>query len=176
MGKEIERKFLVNGNAYKALAVKEIHMCQGYLCTDPHRTVRVRIADDVAYLTIKGITTGASRSEWEYKIPVDDARAILEECCAGKYLSKTRYIIPVENCNLFWEIDEFHGQLSGLVLAEIELPSEDMLITLPEFIGSEVTGQKTYYNSSLLNSLFSADAPRSQHDECEGTCPPAEQP
>lgn len=176
MGKEIERKFLVDNVAYKTHAVKEIAMCQGYLCTDPSRTVRVRIAGDKAFITIKGISSGAIRSEWEYEVPVDDAHAMLEECCGGKFLSKTRYIIPAEDSDLYWEIDEFHGPFEGLILAEIELPSEDFPVTIPEYIGKEVTGQKAYYNSALLNSLSVGGAPHSQHDGCGETCPPAEQP
>lgn len=121
---------------------------QGYLSVDPEATVRVRIAGDKAYLTVKGRNSGASRSEWEYQIPVSEASEMLITCSRSRLIEKVRYIVPAEN-GLMWEIDEFRGALDGLVVAEIEIPSEDTDIVLPAFIGREVTGDPKYYNSSL---------------------------
>lgn len=148
MAKEIERKFLVLDSSYRDLAVRKIDMMQGYLSVDPDATVRVRIAGEQAFLTVKSRNCGASRNEWEYQVPVSEAREMLHNCCKSRLIEKTRYVIPAEN-NLFWEIDEFHDALEGLVVAEIEIPAEDYAITLPDFIGEEVTDNPKYYNSSL---------------------------
>ena len=155
MAKEIERKFLVVSNSYKQLAVRGYEISQGYLSSDPQATVRVRIKDDRGFLTVKGITVGAERDEWEYEIPVDDARQMLA-LCGTRVLSKTRWIIPAEvegSDDAAWEVDQFHGALEGLTVAEIELPSADLNVSLPTFIGSEVTGDVRYYNSSLVASI-----------------------
>lgn len=148
MGKEIERKFLVKDLSFIDISVRRHHIEQGYLSCDPSSTVRVRIKDDKGYLTIKGITDGSARSEWEYEIPVADAREILEEC-ATESLSKERYIIPAAD-GLVWEVDVFHKRLEGLIIAEIELPHEDFPISVPAFIGTEVTGDPRFYNSNLI--------------------------
>ena len=147
MAKEIERKFLVINNSYKELATKTHEIAQGYLSVDPDRTVRIRIKDAKAYITVKTRNIGIIRDEWEYEIQVADAREMLE-VCLGTVIMKTRYIVPATN-GLCWEIDEFHGQHSGLVLAEIELPCDDISIEIPSFIGTEVSDNSAYYNSSL---------------------------
>lgn len=147
MAKEIERKFLVTGTAYRVLAVKAREMAQGYICREPDSTVRVRVADGEGFITVKTRNHGATRNEWEYPIPAADARDMLAEAC-GPLVEKTRYVVPAGD-GLNWEVDEFHGRLEGLVVAEIELPSEDTPFARPEFIGSEVTGDPRYYNSNL---------------------------
>ena len=148
MAKEIERKFLVRDDSYRALAKQTRSIVQGYLSCRPDSTVRVRIVDDEAYLTVKSKNYGCLRGEWEYQIPIDDAKELLNLCePESVIIEKTRYIIEVED--LKWEIDEFHGGLNGLVVAEIELPSEDTSFELPSFIGQEVTGDPKYYNSNL---------------------------
>ncbi len=147
MAKEIERKFLVTDQKYKNLANREEEIAQGYISVDPDRTVRVRIKGCKAYLTVKTRNHGMTRNEWEYSVPVEDAREMLAECC-GNILSKTRYYVPAGN-GLTWEIDEFHGVHEGLTVAEIELPAENAAFSLPAFIGKEVTGDPAYYNSSL---------------------------
>lgn len=149
MAKEIERKFLVINDDFKSMA-QEIHSIkQGYLSTRKEATVRVRVKDDQAYLTIKGINLGATRDEWEYPIPATEARKMLYQLTIGTLIDKTRYIVPFKGHT--WEIDLFHGRHSGLILAEIELSSEDETFHLPPFIGKEVTGDPAYYNSTLAS-------------------------
>ena len=148
MAKEIERKYLVVNQKYKNVAVCATNILQGYISRDAERTVRVRIKGDRAYITVKGITKGCVRDEWEYEIDVDDARQMLDRVAVPPILSKTRYI--VEHGKLTWEVDEFHGRLDGLVLAEVELPDADTNIgSLPDFVRDEVTGDERYYNSNL---------------------------
>ena len=147
MGLEIERKFLVKDGSYKAASVRQRHIAQFYLSADPKRTVRVRIADGKAWLTVKGLTEGFTRGEWEYEIPVADARA-MSAMAEGRTVKKTRWIVPAGD-GLKWEVDEFGGDLQGLVVAEIELPSEAASFDRPAFIGREVTGDAAYYNSNL---------------------------
>ncbi|MAX55437.1 MAG: adenylate cyclase [Alcanivoracaceae bacterium] len=146
MGQEIERKFLVSNTAVTQTLEGE-RLTQGYLSHDKHATVRVRIAGASAWLTFKGKTTGATRSEFEYPIPVDDARQMLDELCGAGVIDKTRYRLP--QGDLCWEIDVFHGDNTGLVVAEIELPSEDTPFDKPEWLGDDVTGETRYYNSAL---------------------------
>ena len=154
MAKEIERKYLVLSQKYKNEATMAIAIAQGYISTAPERTVRVRLKGDKGYITVKGITRGCERNEWEYEIPVADAREMLSLMCEGEVLSKTRYIVPFAD-GLKWEIDEFHGSLQGLVLAEVELPSTDAVLhPLPDFIGREVTGDERYYNSVLAAGIM----------------------
>ena len=150
MSKEIERKFLVRGSAYRDIAICAKEIMQGYLSLDPDATVRVRISDNDAFITVKGRNNGAVRNEWEYSISPDDARQMLRSCCKSRLIEKTRFIVDGGN-GLFWEIDEFHGSLQGLTVAEIELPTVDTVFTLPGFIGEEVTGDPRYYNSSLAS-------------------------
>ena len=144
---EIEHKFLVSG-PYKHLATDISHIVQGYLSDDPERTVRIRIRDDQATLTIKGGSSsdGLSRYEWEQPIPLNQARQLLALCLPGT-IDKHRYIVPDEGRR--WEVDEFHGHLEGLTLAELEVPSADTKFAIPPFLGPEVTGNPRYYNSQL---------------------------
>lgn len=145
MSVEIERKFLVINYDYKRMATCRHRIVQGYLSTDPQATVRVRILGDEAFITVKSKTVGCSRGEWEYSVPVADAEEMLTLCRA--VLEKTRWVVPCDG--RMWEVDEFGGRLSGLTLAEIELPSEDAVFGLPAFVGAEVTGDPKYYNSNL---------------------------
>jgi CYTH domain-containing protein len=141
---EIERKFLVQGDDWRS--GKSTLYRQGYLSRDKERTVRVRIADKQAFLTIKGISTGASRAEFEYEIPVADAEQLLL-LCDGPLIEKTRYLVL--HAGMTWEVDEFHGANKGLVVVEIELQSETQIFSKPAWVGMEVTHEKRYFNSSL---------------------------
>ena len=147
---EIERKFLVTSDAYKALATRHYSIVQGYIAKGNGRTVRVRIRDNQAFLTIKGgLLEGQrlARFEWEKEISVADARELLQLALPG-LIEKTRWIVPASG-DLFWEIDEFHGRLEGRTLAEIELDHENRSFDIPPFIGEEVTGQPEYYNANM---------------------------
>jgi CYTH domain-containing protein len=150
MGKEIERKYLVVGDHWRALAAG-IHYRQGYLNSAKERVVRVRTMGPKAALTIKGITTGATRLEFEYDIPFAEAEEMLE-LCEQPLVEKTRYKISLGA--LVWEIDEFHGVNAGLTVAECELESEDLAIDKPEWVGEEVTGDPRYFNSNLIAHPF----------------------
>lgn len=150
MSKEIERKYLVCSSSYRHLAIQKKEMMQGYLSLDPDATVRVRIVGSKAFITVKSRNIGTVRNEWEYPVPVKEAEEMLRSCCKSRLIEKTRYIVEAPH-NLKWEIDEFHGSLDGLVIAEIELPSEDFAVKLPDFVGEEVTGDTRYYNSSLAS-------------------------
>lgn len=146
---EIERKFLIKNISDSELAELSssiLHISQGYLSRRKESTVRVRICNEKAFITVKGITTGAKREEYEYLIPVDDARNMLQ-LCEGEPLVKDRYIIPWNELTL--EIDIFKGKHEGLRLCEIELPSEDYPLILPPFIDKEVTDDPSYFNSNL---------------------------
>ncbi len=145
MGLEIERKFLVCGDGWKAGTPQRL--CQGYLCREPERTVRVRLAGEQAFLTIKGANQGATRAEFEYPIPVEDARQLLA-LCEGPVIDKTRYTLT--HAGMVWEVDEFHGDNVGLVVAEVELEREDQAFEPPPWLGQEVTHDKRYFNSSLI--------------------------
>ena len=146
---EIERKFLVKNDDYKLKAARYHHIVQAYLNRDPARTVRIRIKDASAYITIKGASnvSGTTRFEWEKEIPVEEARALIRLAEPG-VIEKVRYIVPV-NHHLFFEVDEFLGDHQGLVVAEIELSDENTPFDKPEWLGEEVTGQSQYYNSSM---------------------------
>lgn len=146
MAKEIERKFIVTDDSYKRMAVSRSHIVQCYLSRDAEATVRVRIRDDRAYLTVKSVTLGCTRDEWEYEIPVDDARA-MTALCRGSIIDKTRWI--VEYGSHTWEVDEFESPCRGMVMAEVELSSAGEAVELPPFAGEEVTGNPAYYNSNL---------------------------
>ena len=150
MSKEIERKYLVRGSSYRHQAIQKKDMMQGYLSLDPDATVRIRIVGDKAFITVKSRNIGAVRNEWEYPVPIEEAKEMLRSCCKSRLIEKTRYIVEAPH-NLKWEIDEFHGSLDGLVIAEIELPDEDFEVALPDFIGEDVTGNPRYYNSSLAS-------------------------
>lgn len=147
---EIERKFLVCGD-YKPGVFASSHIVQGYLCLTPGRTVRVRIRDDKGYLTIKGPTRGSgmSRFEWEEEIPLEQAQQMLSLVDKG-VIDKTRHLVKNSDGIHTWEVDEFHGENEGLVVAEIELGSEDETFDKPDWLGEEVTGERRYYNSQIL--------------------------
>lgn len=146
MAKEIERTFLVKNYSFKEMATDTIVILQGYLNRDPERTVRVRLANERGFLTVKGKNHGCSRNEFEYEIPLDDARQILS-LCTGRILDKTRYVVPFEGH--IWEVDEYNGDLRGLIVTEVELEREDEEVEIPPFAGKEVTGDPRYYNSQL---------------------------
>ncbi len=146
MATEIERKFLVQGTPWREGS--GVSFTQGYLNRDKERTVRVRIAGGNAFLTIKGLTQGASRAEFEYGIPMSDAQQLLK-LSDGPIIQKTRYVIVHEGST--WEVDEFLGDNTGLVLAEIELKSQDQPFSRPPWLGAEVTHDRRYYNSNLAS-------------------------
>lgn len=149
MGTEIERKFLVEEGDWRRTADGGTLMAQGYLVGDATCSVRVRLAGDRAWLTIKGPTVGISRLEFEYPVPPADASVILESLCGGRSVSKTRYRVPHDGRT--WEVDEFHGANLGLVVAEIELQSENEEVVLPEWLGQEVSGDPRYMNATLAS-------------------------
>lgn len=157
MGKEIERKFLVSGEAWKDGA-RSRRLRQGYLSLDKHRTIRVRVAGEEAWLNLKGSTSGISRTEFEYPIPLADALAMLRELCLGPVIDKTRH--EIRHGEHTWEVDEFHGENAGLVVAEIELSSEDEAFERPPWLGAEVSGDPRYFNASLVRHPFRDWAPR----------------
>ena len=146
LAQEIERKFLVRDESWRAAASPRT-VRQGYLPAAAGRTIRVRIAGDRAFLTIKGPTDGITRSEYEYAIPVADAREMLDELCEKPIIEKTRYRLDVDG--LVWEIDEFSGVNAGLILAEVELDTADQKIHLPKWIDHEVSDDPRYYNRNL---------------------------
>jgi CYTH domain-containing protein len=147
MGVEIERKFLLKGDAWRSLGSPVLYR-QGYLNCSKERTVRVRTAGDKGFLTLKGMSRGAERAEYEYEIPLAEAEAILRDLAEKPVIEKTRR--RIEYKGLFWEIDEFSGENQGLILAEVELDSEDQAIEPPPWIGEEVTHDPRYYNSNLV--------------------------
>lgn len=149
MAQEIERKFLVAGD-YKSEAYASVRITQGYLSRVPDRVVRVRIKGDKGYITIKGTTndTGLSRFEWEKEIPLVEAQALMKMAEPG-VIDKTRHLIKNTDGKHIWEVDEFHGDNDGLVMAEIELEHENDPFDKPEWLGKEVTGDLKYYNSYL---------------------------
>ena len=150
---EIERKFLVCGE-FKELSFKSYRIIQGYLSTESGRTVRVRLRDGQGFLTIKGAANkgGFSRFEWEKEITAEEAGDLLN-LCAGRVIDKNRYLVKGPDGHVF-EVDEFHGDNEGLVIAEIELKSEDEVFLRPDWLGEEVTGDRRYYNSMLLNNPY----------------------
>ena len=150
---EIERKFLVTSDAFKAQATGSHEITQAYLCKAPGKTIRIRIRDERAFLTIKSsqLREGLAKFEWEKEIELADAEEMLAICMPGE-IHKTRYIIPAPPYNgqpRCWEVDVFHDRLDGLVLAEIELGDEHEPVSLPSWIGAEVTGQPQYYNANM---------------------------
>lgn len=151
MGVEIERKFLVRGDAWKALA-EPVFFRQGYLSSHKERTVRVRIEGDRAVMTIKGKNVGATRGEWEYPIPMQDAVELLDGLCEQPLIEKYRRKIAIGGH--VWEVDEFLGANAGLVVAEIELGSENEAFDQPEWVAAEVTDDARYYNSNLIRHPF----------------------
>lgn len=146
---EIERKFLVRSTEWRTGA--GTRLVQGYLNRDPQRTVRVRIAGPAAFLTIKGRLEGPARPEFEYSIPLDEAQQLLT-LCEGPLIDKVRY--EVQCADVLWEIDEFHGQNAGLVVAEVELDSADQEFQRPDWLGAEVTDDPRYFNSYLAKHPY----------------------
>lgn len=160
MNKEIERKFLVedlseSGHSWRHIEYSTGHsdIRQGYLSLDKDRTVRVRtIGEDTAYLTIKGLTEGATRAEYEYPIPVVEANEILDTLCLRPLIEKRRY--HVLYAGLVWEVDEFQGDNTGLIVAEVELESAQQAVDKPPWASEEVTGDPRYYNANLVNNPY----------------------
>jgi adenylate cyclase len=152
VGTEIERKFLVTDDLWRGHATSTSFR-QGYLSTVKERTVRVRAAGQRGLLTVKGITTDATRAEYEYEIPLDDANAMLDELCERPIIEKTRHVIDVDGTT--WEIDEFAGVNDGLVVAEVELDDRDERFTLPDWAGDEVTDDPRYFNANLTAHPYS---------------------
>ena len=150
---EIERKFLVHDEAYRADAFRTYRIAQGYLCSVPERTVRIRLRDDEGFITVKGPSdeTGVSRYEFEQSVPRADAEEMLRLCEPG-IIDKERHLIRLGNH--LWEVDEFHGDNEGLVVAEIELDRRDEPFERPAWIGREVTGERRYYNAMLSKRPF----------------------
>ena len=149
MPKEIERKYLLKSDDWKTLVSKSYSIQQGYLNSDPERTVRVRIKDDRGILTIKGKNEGITRAEYEYEIPIKEAEELIQ-LCELSIIKKVRNIVTLNSH--IWEIDVFDGANKGLVLAEVELESEDTEILLPDWIGKEVSHDIRYYNSNLAKN------------------------
>ena len=152
MGVEIERKFLVYGDDWRALATKTVEMRQAYLASTPGCSVRVRITDDEARLNIKSGTLGIARQEFDYGIPPSDAQEIVETLCNGETLTKTRYFVP--NGVHVWEVDEFSDANAGLIVAEIELEAVDTIFETPHWVGKEVSHDERYYNVNLIKRPF----------------------
>ena len=151
MGTEIERKYLVKGTEWKNLASGKRY-CQGYIATVGRQTVRVRIAGEQGFLTIKGANVGFVRSEFEYPIPIEDAEEMLNTLCDRPLIEKIRYKIPYQN--FIWEVDEFLGENQGLIIAEVELEREDQVVPLPNWISKQVSDPK-YFNSNLVKHPYS---------------------
>jgi CYTH domain-containing protein len=151
---EIERKFLVKSEEFKTQSTQKFRIIQGFLNTNPERTVRIRIRGDQAFLTIKGKSSenGLTRFEWEKEMPVVEADELMKLCEPG-IIDKTRYLVEIKEHT--FEIDEFFGQNQGLIVAEIELNSENDTFEKPEWLGEEVTGEIRYYNSQLIKNPFS---------------------
>jgi adenylate cyclase len=153
VGREIERKFLVRGEGWRAAARGGTPFQQGYLSTSKDSTVRVRLAGDEAWLTVKGKTLGASRDEFEYAIPPEDARQMLDTLCPDRVV-KTRYVVPHEGHD--WEVDVFEAGNAGLVVAEIELDDESEAFARPDWLGEEVTDDHRYANANLARAPWSS--------------------
>lgn len=154
MGVEIERKFLLASDDWRGAVTRVQPMVQGYLAESPGCSIRVRIAGEDASLNLKGITIGASRSEFEYPLPLADGRVMLEQYCAGRTVEKLRHHLDYSGQH--WEIDEFLGANAGLLVAEIELESEDQAFPHPPWLGAEVTGDARYYNLMLADRPYAS--------------------
>lgn len=152
MGTEIERKFLVKDDSWRAAAESGVPMRQGYLCGNDNASVRVRIEGDAANLNIKSATLGIRRLEFEYEISVDEADQMLDTLCGGRTVDKTRYVVHVGRHE--WEIDVFESDNAGLIVAEVELASEDDSFELPSWAGDEVSDDVRYYNVQLLETPY----------------------
>lgn len=154
MAIEIEHKFLLANESWRDKVKKSIIFKQGYLSSIPTTSIRVRISDEQAWLNIKSATIGNKRMEFEYEIPLTDATQIIELLCKKPIIEKTRHY--VEYGNNTWEVDEFHGENQGLIVAEIELDSETQLFTIPGWIGQEVTQDVRYYNNNLAVNPYNS--------------------
>jgi adenylate cyclase len=152
MSQEIERKFLVVGDSWRASVRSSTHIVQGYLASTDTATIRVRVKAEAAFLTLKGRSRGISRSEYEYAIPVADAEAMLAEMAQGPVIDKVRHLIDVEGHT--WELDVFAGDNAGLVMAEIELTRPDEAFAMPDWAGPEVSDDQRYYNVNLARHPF----------------------
>jgi CYTH domain-containing protein len=152
MGVEIERKFLLKNEEWRSEVSSKTIIKQRYLNSDKERTVRIRVRNDKGFLTIKGENTNATRQEYEYEIPMQDAESLLL-LCQKPIIEKVRYLVP--RGGKTWEIDDFGGDNLGLILAEIELESEEEQIEIPSWIGTEVTHDTRYFNSSLISHPYS---------------------
>ncbi|MBF0187349.1 MAG: CYTH domain-containing protein [Magnetococcales bacterium] len=152
MGKEIERRFLAKGDAWRSLA-EGVSFRQGFLSTVKERVVRVRVAGGKGTLTVKGITTGYSKAEFEYEIPREEAERMLDELCERPLIEKQRF--RIDHAGLTWEVDAFEGENAGLVIAEVELESEDQAVELPEWIDREISDDPRYFNSNLVQAPYS---------------------
>jgi len=153
MGVEIERKFLVVGDSWRGQVIEQTHIVQGYLASTDTLTLRVRIRGERAYLTLKGTSTNISRSEFEYEIPVADAQVMLDQLSQGPVIDKVRHLVLVEGHT--WEVDVFAADNAGLVMAEVELTSEDEAFVKPAWAGPEVSDDARYYNVNLARVPFS---------------------
>jgi CYTH domain-containing protein len=151
MGTEIERKYLLRNDSWREGASGTMYR-QGYLSSVKERTVRIRTVGDKAFLTIKGITVGATRAEYEYPIPLDDCNAMLDALAEKPLIEKKRY--KIKHGGLTWEIDEFFGDNKGLIVAEVELESEGQSFAKPDWVGEEVSGDPRYFNSNLIKHPF----------------------
>ena len=151
MGTETERKFLVRGDGWRG-QTSGVAYRQGYLAASKYRTVRVRLVPGKGYITVKGPTMGATRAEFEYEIPLEDAVVMIDTLCERPLIEKKRYTFA--HRGTVWEVDEFEGDNNGLILAEVELQSEDQHVEMPGWIGREVTGIKRYHNASLISHPF----------------------
>lgn len=148
---EIERKFLLKSDEWRRLGETKFYR-QGYLLIDKNRTIRIRTIEEKAFITIKGASAGISRSEFEYEIPIEDARLILETLCEKPLIEKCRTKIDMNG--IVWEVDEFNNDNVGLVIAEVELKDEDQKIVLPDWIGEEVSGNSMYNNTYLVKHPY----------------------
>ena len=154
MGTEIERKFRIRSNAWRAEVTHSHHIQQGYLATGPPTAIRVRIVDNQAILNIKKATVAIQRSEFEYPIPLEDGQTILDTLCTGHLIVKTRHYVPMGTHT--WEIDEFEGVNAGLIVTEIELQHPDEAIPSPPWLGDEVSHDPRYLNTCLTITPYSA--------------------
>ena len=152
MGTEIERKFLVRDEGWRSHADAGTPYRQGYLVSTPNCTVRIRIAGERGFLTVKGATAGVTRSEFEYPVPLDDAARMLEDLCDGPAIDKIRYL--VDEAGARWEVDVFVGANEGLVLAEIELAHENEVFSRPRWLGEEVSYDPRYFNAQLAQHPY----------------------
>jgi len=152
MATEIERKFLILNQDWQEYTKSELHIVQGYLATNEFSSTRIRIQNDKANINIKSATLGITRTEFEYSIPVGDARLMLEDLCIKPVIEKTRF--TVEHMGHAWEIDVFSGDNEGLIVAEIELSSPDEAFEKPSWIGEEVSNDARYYNACLVNNPY----------------------